>query len=465
MDKQTLYLKLPLFLKSWAISILAFKNKKLRKGKSYRNYLNSFIKTSNYSEAELKNYQQEELSKLLLEIFEYSEYYKKLALSLNLSKKDVEENPQIVLQKLPFLNKATLKNELNNVVNKNPKRKIDSVNYTSGTTGTPTITYYDKDSIQKSFALLQRFYIKCGIGKKPKSIRFSGRIIINANRNNPPFWVYNKVDRQLFVSTYHLNNQNLKSIIDKINSFKPNYLDGYPSAIYVVAKYINNHQKAVTTSIKFITTTAETLYEYQRDEIEKAFSCKVYNQYSSSEGGVFITECKKGHYHLNLESGIFEFYNSNGKAVSNGFAELVSTSFRNFKTPLIKYKTGDWVELDQNIQCNCGYNTPIVKKIIGREDDILFTQEKGYVGRMDTAYKGLTGILKSQLIQNNPSELKVKQIVDENYNEEIEKLFIKNLRDRLGNSIEIRIELVNDIPLGANGKFKAVIRNFKLPAI
>ena len=60
-----------------------------------------------------------------------------------------------------------------------------------------------------------------------------------------------------------------------------------------------------------ITTTAETLYDYQRSIIQEFFQCKVYNQYASSEGSPFITECKSGSLHVNMDSGIFEFLNKN----------------------------------------------------------------------------------------------------------------------------------------------------------
>ena len=40
--------------------------------------------------------------------------------------------------------------------------------------------------------------------------------------------------------------------------------------------------------------------------------------------------------------------------------------------------------------------------------------------------------------------------------------FIKNLKDRLGESVNLKFEYVDVIPLGKNGKFEAVKRKFKL---
>lgn len=466
MDKEKIYLSLPHFLKNLAVSFLGNKNKKQRKDGTYNEYLNLFLNSVNWSSDKLKEYQKEELVKLLLEVFQYSEYYKKILESLNFKKEDIINTPFKVLNKMPFLEKDVLKKDLSLLINNNPKRSKDLTNFTSGTTGTPTITYYDNDSIQKSFALLNRYYNLSGLEEGFKGLRLSGRIIVKPNKVKPPFWVFNSSENQLFVSTYHLNETNLKPIVEKINKFKPELIEGYPSAIYIISKYINANNIKLSFTPKCISTTAETLYDYQKEEIFRAFKTNALNQYSSSEGGVFITECRKGKLHLNLESGIFEFYNLKGENAKSGeMAELVSTSFRNSKTPLIRYKTGDWVKLPEKLSetCSCGMNSSFVEKIIGREDDILFTEEKGYVGRMDTAYKGLVGISKSQIIQESPNLIIVNQVIDEDYTKEMDVKFIKNLRDRLGTNVKIKINNVDSIPLGANGKFNAVIRKFELP--
>jgi phenylacetate-CoA ligase len=258
------------------------------------------------------------------------------------------------------------------------------------------------------------------------------------------------------MSTYHLTDENMNHYIKKLNLFKPQFLDGYPSAFYIIANYaIKNNLKINCTPIA-IATTAETLYDYQREVIEKVFNCRVYNQYASSEGSPFITECTSGNLHINLDSGIFEFLNSkNEKAQSGEIARMVVTSFRNLKTPLIRYDILDSILVGNNTKCNCGCEMPIIDKIIGREDDLLWTVQKGYIGRMDTAYKGLEGIIQSQIIE-------IKNIVDQNYTTEIEEKFIKNLKDRLGENINLKFESVDSIPLGKNGKFEAVKRKFKL---
>src|SRR5699024_161613 len=150
-------------------------------------------------------------------------------------------------------------------------------------------------------------------------------------------------------------------------------------------------------------------------------------------------------------------------AAPGEIARMIVTSFRNWKTPLLRFDIQDTVLLPkEQKKCVCGCEMPYVDKIIGREDDLLWTKEKGYIGRMDTAYKGLRGIMKSQLIQKNENLLVVNQTVDKEYTSEMNSILIQNLRDRLGDEIRIEINIVEHIPLGANGKFDAVKREFEI---
>ena len=461
----SIFYKLPNPVKNLVTSYVAYKNTSLRKGGFYKQYVNLFRKSWTYTPAENQKLQKQLLQNLLTECFHYSSYYKKIFSESEISERDLQNtDPFLLLKKMPFLEKETLKTKLDDLENTNPKRKRDFVNYTSGTTGAPTKVYYDKESLQIGFALWRRFHDIAGLPEKFRSIRLSGRIFLTPDVSKPPYWIYNMVDKQLLMSTYHLSESRLGDYVKKINIYKPHLIDGYPSAVYVLAKYILANNIRLDFAPVAIATTAETLYHYQRIAIEKAFGCQVYNQYASSEGGSFITECKAGRYHLNTDSGVFEFINLQGEPAKPGeYAELVITSFRNLKTPLIRYQSKDMVQLaNENTTCTCGCTMPYIHEIIGREDDILFTKDRGYVGRMDTAYKGLEGIEKSQIIQRSPELIDIYQVVDKTYTPQMEEKFLANLRERLGTVVVINFYAVDSIPLSKNGKFKAVLRQFKL---
>jgi phenylacetate-CoA ligase len=461
---ERLYLKAPNFIKMLLLNVRAYLNVRKRYTAKYYTYLETYINLWTAEKSAIAQYQNDKLVAFLLECNNYVPYYIETFKRAGVSNQEIRNNPFDVLKRLPLLSNSDRKTKVSSLINTNPERETVEVGYTSGTSGSPTKNFLDRESIERGFALWSRFHHTIGIKSSDRSVRFSGRLVVSPTASKPPFWIYNKVEDQLFMSSYHLSEKNIPHYIDKLNKFKPKFLDGYPSALYVIAKTSNALNIPIKYKPKAIATTAETLYDYQRAEIEKAFGCPVFNQYASSEGSPFITECISGNLHVNEDSGVFEFLNKNNSPAAPGeIARMVVTSFRNYKTPLIRYDIEDAVLLpEEDVHCDCGCQMPVIEKIIGREDDVLWTPEKGYIGRMDTAFKGLVGIVKSQIIQQTPTSFIVNTIIDSSFTKQVEADFLKNLKDRLGYSSDIEIRIVNEIPLGANGKFVAVKRLFKI---
>ena len=466
MNLTYLFKKSPIFIKQIMLNTKALLNYNIRYS---GNFYQEFEKLNNlwYQPSNLiLEYQKKELTNFLIECFQYSDWYKKKFEELQIDEAKINTDPYFVLKKLPILKKSERKKFVDKIVNKNPKRKIIGVGHTSGTSGSPTINYVDKASVTVSFAFWKRFHYMIGFNNiHPKTVRFSGNIVIPITSVKPPFWLYNIFEKQLYMSTYHMSNENIPNYIKKLNQFKPTLLDGYPSAIYNLANYINTHKIELSFVPKAIATTSETLYDEQRIVIEKAFKCKIFNQYASSEGSPFITECLKGNLHLNLDSGVFELLNENYELAKPGeIAKLVVTSFRNYKTPLIRYDIQDSVLIPEtNIICDCGCEMPIIKKIMGREDDLLVASNGSLIGMSAyKVFKHANHIIRGQIIQKNKTDFILNVEVTEKFGKK-DILFLENkVKESFGFNSKIKVNIVKSIPLGPNGKFKSVIREFKL---
>lgn len=460
----SIYLSMPIGIKNMMFNIIVLQNNKRRYGGKFKDYYNEYVYNMNSNIEELKKYQENKLRQLLIESYDFTKYYRDILIKNKISREEIENNDVYeILSRLPYLEKNVLRENINIITSSNNKRKSILIGHTSGTTGTPINYEIDKETYQRDFAQWERYYDWMYLPKKRRSVRLSGRIIIKPNASKPPFWIHNKIDNQLFMSTYHLTKDNMNFYVKKLNNYMPNFIDGYPSAISILAKYILENNINLSFIPTAISVTAETLYDYQREDIEKAFKCKVYNQYASSEGSPWIVECKFGNYHMCIDTGIFEFINKKEFNGETQIAELVVTSLRAWKTPLIRYRIGDYVLIckDERI-CKCSSPFPMINGVIGREDDILYTKEKGYVGRMDTAYKGLIGIEKSKIVQYDIDNFNIIIVKGRGYNDNIEKSLIRNLHDRLGKNINLNISYSNDIMPGKNGKYKAVERKFPL---
>jgi phenylacetate-CoA ligase len=200
-----------------------------------------------------------------------------------------------------------------------------------------------------------------------------------------------------------------------------------------------------------------------RNKIELFFKTKLYNQYASSEGAPFIFECNKNKLHLETQSGVFEVLDDNNEPTQTG--RLVVTSFTNEGTPLIRYDIGDSITLeDESVSCNCGNKNPLVRELLGRIDDYIFSPENGKINLVNIAntLKDTKGIIKFQVIQDELNVIDIFIVKDNKiYNQKIENKFIQNWRDRIGNQMELKIHYTDNISIENSGKYRIVKNNIK----
>ncbi len=274
--------------------------------------------------------------------------------------------------------------------------------------------------------------------------------------NNPPFWRYDAFGKNYLFSSYHMADSNLGHYYEKLVEINPPELIGYPSSLFILAKYC---KKNSLTGIKpkAVITTAETLLAQQRELLTEVFGCPVFDQYGCTEMALFVSQCEYGEYHLHPEHGFLEVLNEDGKPVAPGeTGRAVCTGFVNMAMPLIRYDLGDQVVMSEKL-CLCGRPFPVVQQIVGRIDDILVAPDGRPLGRLDPVFKGLTGIYETQIIQNDRQSLKILMVVDSAFTENNMQEFRYELRKRVGTNMELNIEFVNEIPKDSNGKFRAVV--------
>ena len=213
---------------------------------------------------------------------------------------------------------------------------------------------------------------------------------------------------------------------------------------------------------KSIIVSAETLLPEHKHEIEDAFRCKVFNQYSSSEPSCFWCDCEYSVMHQNPEYSIIEIVDTYGNPVNDGEpGEVITTSLLNTSMMLIRYKLGDVAIRSSSSSCKCGRTMPVVTKVEGRVEDIVFVPARGYVGRLDPSFKGLSNIIEAQIVQEELNHIRVLLVPDDGYNDDIEHHLIDNLCAKLGSEVKISVDKVHRIPRGPNGKFKAVVSKVK----
>ncbi len=453
---EALFEVLPAALQGVGLGLYSALDQKSKYGAIYQRCVGELRANARKSRSELEEVQRTHLAELLMLVWnDPTCKYRETMNDCSINSMLISSDPFAALQRLPVIDKESFKQNLTSYA-------VGSVGTastanTSGTTGAPMQIPYDSHGIEAGFAYWRRFYDFMGLPNSFKNARFSGRIL--TKRPKPrldELCVYDWYEKRLFLSTYHMTDDSLAYYVARLNALRPELIDGYPSAIECLAKYLNERDMRLSFQPIAVAVTAETLSEDQRQLTEKVFGAKVFNQYASSEGAPFMTECCDGRMHLNIDTGVFEFLDIEANAE---MAELVVTSFRNRKLPLIRYRIGDVVTKPiMDIKCPCGFDTPFVEKVIGRTDDVLKSTERGLIGRLDPIYKGVGGISRSQIIQYGKDRFRILVVPEPAFSTKDLKQLEQNFLDRLGHSVDLEINTVDSIPLSKNGKFRAVVR-------
>ena len=99
------------------MSVKQFLKNQLRNGQPFKRYMNELEQTAKYSDQEIETYQYRKLRQTIDFSYQNVPYYHKLFDSLNLKPQDIQTKED--LKKLPFLDKATVRENLNLFRNKN----------------------------------------------------------------------------------------------------------------------------------------------------------------------------------------------------------------------------------------------------------------------------------------------------------------------------------------------------------
>ena len=381
-------------------------------------------------------------------------YYKELFKKNNIRLSEINNLED--LKKIPILEKKIIRKNSNLLINELYKKRKLNVIQTTGTTGTPLKVYCDIESRTKNYAFYDRFLLQIGINYKGKKATFGGRIVVPFKQKQPPYWRYSYFQRNMLFSSYHLKNENILYYVEKLKNYRPHYIDSYPSSIYTISRYLYEHKISGKNITDAIITSAETLYQEQRELIEKIFGVPVYDQYGCAEMCVFIGQCKEKNYHVNIDYGAVEFLNEKGQNAKEGEeANIVCTGFVNSAMPFIRYDIGDRCYFTKN-ECKCGNHFPVIGKIIGRRDDIILTPDGRKIGRLGPLLKGLP-VKEAQFTQEKIDLVNIKLVKDHGFTVETEKIIKKQLNQRLGKKIFFKFEYIESIPRGAGGKYRYVV--------
>ncbi len=270
---------------------------------------------------------------------------------------------------VPILHKHNLQKPLQERLSKGFTKKNVYVNKTSGSSGHPFIFAKDKFAHALTWAqIFDRFSWYDLDFNHSLQARFYGipldRIGYAKER------LKDGLSKRYRFPIFDLQEVKLEKILKVFGIKSFVYINGYTSSIVLFAKFLKEREivlTAVCPTLRACVVTSEMLYDIDKTLIEASFGVPVINEYGASELDLIAFTNPMGQFRVNSESLFLEILDQNDRSVKNGQeGRIVITSLYNKAHPFIRYDIGDTGVLDEQSTIK----TPILKKLIGRTNDI-----------------------------------------------------------------------------------------------
>lgn len=380
---------------------------------------NELLRSSEqWSLAQLEEYQLKRLKRIVNIAYNKSSFYRGLFNKSGIKPEDIRCLSD--MKKIPCVSKKDLLNNIGDIQNKDGYRKL-FYSETSGSTGEPLIFYRNSE---------------WDAGHRAAQLRGYSWYDVNPYDLNGYFWGYGfNIKRKVVTKfldmllnrfrIFSYDKTEIKKFTRKLEN--ATYLEGYSSMIYEVAKLINEENLG-PFNLKMVKGTSEKIFDSYQEEAKKAFGKKIVSEYGSAETGIIAYECKMGNMHIVMENVIVE--EENGEII---VTNLLSDSF-----PIIRYKLGDSIILDNETVCTCGMKHKIINDVMGRTGKVIYGKKNKYPSLTlyyifkNLAVKNGTTI-SYQAIQKEKGKLciyldrEISRITEENLKKECFSYFLEDI--------------------------------------
>lgn len=384
----------------------------------------------------LRDYQNARLRKIVRYSYDHIPAYRKKYDAHGITPSDihsVEDLPKLPLttreemQENPlFVNQSLIANTL----------------YTGGSTGSP-LRYYEsrKGRIVRWNAHLRGWqWNGYEPGRKREAVIAAAQGGIGENRKT-------------LTLVGDMTSDSLAQNIARLSDFKPQHLRGYVGSLYLLARYCLERGISFP-SIESINPISENLYAFQRETMEHAFGCPVFEEYCCNDGGACAWECDE---HLGLH------YCMERAVIEEHDGEMIVTDLWNKAMPFIRYQNGDRVNFLKQ-ECPCGRQLPLIR-VHGRANDVIITPS-GPLAATYLMFHGVkyndpkhfrSGFRAIQYVQKPGYLLEIYAVLNEWCSRDEIQKFLREV-ESITHGMHVTLHEVDDLPASPKGK-RQFIRN------
>lgn len=337
---------------------------------------------------------------------------------------------------------------------------------TSGSTGAPM--RFVRSVEQDSWFWALRFRIWRWGGYHP------GDPYLTINLNPRTAWkkrLQDKLFRCAYL-TFNADNQDSARIVEALKRRGIEHLNGFSSSLYVLARYILDHDFKGTLPVRSVTATGDCLYAPYRETIEEAFGVRVLDYYGAGGEGIHLaSQCPQSgdRLHIFPENAILEIVDGEGPAEPGQLGRILVTQLHNDAMPLVRYELEDLaVAAPADAVCGCGRTLPLLERIEGRIPDLVVLPDGTFLVMhfFVVLFKGLQGVHRYQVVQEEADRLEIRLVSKNGCDRNaVEKQVREGIGDATRGLLDLDFRWLDDIPLTGAGKRRLVISKLSRDAV
>jgi phenylacetate-CoA ligase len=367
-------------------------------------------------------------------------------------------------EKIPILEKEMVREFQEEIKDSNANTKYFGIATTGGSTGLPLKIYTDKRFNNE--ILGWRAFKWWNISPAANVGIIHRRVPVTTLRKflNRFLWWPTK---RIYLNASSISDENLRNFVYSIQKNKIEWLQGYVGALERVAEYILRNNITINT-LNLVWSTSAPLYKNVRTKFEKAFNCKIMNQYGCSEVANIAIQCSVGeNLHINYDYVHVDVISDNQYCI-NREGDILITNLYSYVFPLIKYRLGDKGAILKD-KCPCGNNLPLLAEIKGRISDAVYTPDGLYIdgSYLTTVFDNYVKSIEQFQIHQKIDHSVVVYVKLYQQNKEalntlaaVKQILEKNVK----NKIPVTIEIVDNIE-DDRGKIRYIISDIALSKI
>ena len=362
-------------------------------------------------------------------------------------------------KRLPLLTKPEIRKNLATLTWRDCPGGLHRYN-TGGSSGEPLVFYFDRrrqawDAAAR--ALTHRWW-GVDVGDRELYLWGSPLEITKQDRIKA---LRDKLTNQFLISAFDISARQVPAMVAQIRKFRPKCIFGYPSTIDLFCRMAAKQNLNLDgAGVEVVFSTAEVLYDHQRQSISEYFGgSPVVDGYGSREGGFISHECRDGSRHAMDPNYVIEFVKDGGPAGPGEDGEVVVTHLDAWGMPFIRYATGD-ISRAGSAGCKCGRGFSTMEAVRGRTTDFIVTPDGRWQHALSIIYvvRDIEGVAEFKIIQEDVDDIRVLLKIHEDlFPADGHERIIRGFKQRMGESVKVGIERVREIPREASGKHRYVV--------